>query len=469
MESDRCMAQRIAAAADRAGGRVYYVGGCVRDGLLGRESKDLDLEVHGISVPVLEEILDSLGERITKGVSFGVFGLRHCGLDIAMPRSEKATGRGHKDFAVFVDPFLGEEKAARRRDFTVNALMKNVLTGEILDFFGGREDLKNGIIRHVDDNSFGEDPLRVFRAAQFAARFAFTVAEETRTLCASMAVDALAGERVFAELEKALLKAEKPSLFFEELRRMGQLTVWFPEAEALVGVPQRPDAHPEGDVWAHTMQVLDAAAALRDAAREPLGLMLSALCHDFGKADTTESMDGVLHAYGHEKAGLPPAERFLGRLTGEKKWKHYVKSMVLLHMEPNKRMGDGAGEKSFMRLFDSSVCPEDLLLLAKADFLGRRAPGEDGAALAAEYAETERRLRQLLELYRKRMAQPAVSGKDLLDAGFAPGENFRLALAYAHKLQLAGLSKEDQLRQTLGYLRSLSKEKTTQLEMRAPS
>lgn len=455
------MAQKIAAAADRAGGRVYYVGGCVRDGLLGRESKDIDLEVHGIPVSKLEEILDGLGERIAKGVSFGVFGLRHCGLDIAMPRSEKATGRGHKDFAVFVDPFLGEEKAARRRDFTVNALMQNVLTGEILDFFGGREDLQNGIIRHVDDGSFGEDPLRVFRAAQFAARFDFAVAEETRALCASMAVDALAGERVFAELEKALLKAEKPSLFFEELRRMRQLTVWFPELEALIGVPQRPDAHPEGDVWEHTMQVLDAAASLRQRAENPLGLMLAALCHDFGKADTTESMDGVLHAYGHEKAGLPPAERFLGRLTGEKKLRQYVRSMVLLHMEPNKRLADGAGEKSFMRLFDSSVCPEDLLLLAEADFLGRRAPGTDGAALAAAYAEVKKRLWALLDVYRERMAQPGVSGQDLVDAGFAPGENFHLALAYAHKLRLAGLSKEDQLRQTLGYLRSLSKEKTT--------
>lgn len=456
METDRSMARKIAAAADRAGGRVYFVGGCVRDGLLGRESKDLDLEVHGISVPALEEILDSLGERITKGASFGVFGLRHFGLDIAMPRSETATGRGHKDFAVFVDPFLGEEKAARRRDFTVNALMQNVLTGEILDFYGGRADLNNGIIRHVDDDSFGEDPLRVFRAAQFAARFDFAVAEKTRALCAAMAVDALAGERVFAELEKALLKAEKPSLFFEELRRMGQLTVWFPELEALIGLPQRSDCHPEGDVWNHTMQVMDAAASLRQGAENPLGLMLAALCHDFGKAGTTENVDGVLHAYGHEKAGLPPAERFLGRLTGEKKLKQAVKSMVLLHMEPNKRLADGAGEKSFMRLFDSSVCPEDLLLLAEADFLGRRAPGTDGAALPSAYAETKRRLRALLEVYRERMAQPGVCGKDLLDAGFAPGENFHLALEYAHKLRLAGLSREDQLRQTLGYLRSLS-------------
>ena len=457
METDRSMAKRIAAEVDKAGGRVYFVGGYVRDLLLGRENKDIDLEVHGVSVPVLEGILDSLGERLTMGASFGVMGLRHYGLDIAMPRSEQATGRGHKDFAVFVDPFLGEEKAAQRRDFTVNAMMQNVLTGEILDFFGGRRDLEQKRIRHVNTRSFGEDPLRVFRAAQFAARFGFTVAEETRRLASAMAVDALAGERVWGELEKALLKAETPSVFFEELRRMGQLSAWFPEAEALIGVPQRPDCHPEGDVWTHTMQVLDEAAALRDRAVCPAGLMLAALCHDFGKALTTQETNGVLHAYGHEQAGLAPAERFLKRITGEKKLMHCVKSMTVLHMEPNKRAADGAGVKSFMRLFDASACPEDLLLLARADFLGRKAPGEDGEALRAAYADTEQRLRELLKIYRERMAQPCVSGKDLIAAGFAPGESFHQALAYAHKLRLAGIKKEEQLRQTLGYLRSLEK------------
>ena len=178
VKDDLLMARRVAEAVQSAGGSVYFVGGFVRDRLLGRENKDIDIEVHGISVHALEQILDSLGERLTMGASFGVMGLRHYDLDIAMPRSETATGRGHKDFEVFVDPFLGEEKAAMRRDFTINALMENVLTGEILDFFGGREDLMRRRIRHVNDRSFAEDPLRVFRACQFAARFDFSVADD---------------------------------------------------------------------------------------------------------------------------------------------------------------------------------------------------------------------------------------------------------------------------------------------------
>ena len=146
-DRNRAMARRVAAAVAEAGGRTYYVGGYVRDLLLGRENKDIDIEVHGVTVPALEAILDALGERTTMGASFGIMGLRHYDIDIAMPRSEKATGRGHKDFEVFVDPFIGEERAAMRRDFTMNALMQDVLTGEILDFFGGRADIAAGRIR----------------------------------------------------------------------------------------------------------------------------------------------------------------------------------------------------------------------------------------------------------------------------------------------------------------------------------
>ena len=281
---DLAMAREIAAKVAAAGGRVYFVGGCVRDQLLHQDVKDIDIEVHGVSVDKLREILDSLGERTEMGASFGVFGLKHIGLDIAMPRKEQSTGLGHKDFAVSVDPFIGTKKAAERRDFTMNALMQDVLTGEILDFFGGRDDLERKIIRHVNDTSYVEDPLRVFRAAQFAARFGFTIAEETRRLSSEMDVAHLAGERVMGELQKALLKAARPSGFFEELRKMNQLSVWFPEAEALIGVLQPAEHHPEGDVWKHTMQVLDETAALRGQAQHPLWLMLAALCHDFGKA-----------------------------------------------------------------------------------------------------------------------------------------------------------------------------------------
>ena len=209
---DQKMAGEVARLVAEKGGRTFYVGGFVRDALLHRENKDVDIEVHGVTPRQLEEILDSLGQRLVMGESFGVFGLKGYSLDIAMPRKEEARGQGHKDFDVFVDPFIGTEAAARRRDFTFNALMQDVLTGEIVDHFGGVEDLKSGVLRHVCDQSFGEDPLRVLRAAQFAARFGFRVAEDTVALCRRMELQHLSRERIDGELKKALLKAEKPSI-----------------------------------------------------------------------------------------------------------------------------------------------------------------------------------------------------------------------------------------------------------------
>ena len=183
VEQDRKMAHEIARLVQQQGGRTYYVGGFVRDALIHKENKDVDIEVHGISPNALERILDSLGQRLTMGESFGIYGLRGYSLDIAMPRREGTRGQGHRDFDSFVDPFVGTEAACRRRDLTFNALLQDVLTGEVVDHFGGVEDLKKGIIRHVDEDTFAEDPLRVLRAAQFAARFDFRVAEETVRLC----------------------------------------------------------------------------------------------------------------------------------------------------------------------------------------------------------------------------------------------------------------------------------------------
>lgn len=444
-DKNRDMARRIAAEVARQGGRVYYVGGLVRDRLLGRESKDIDIEVHGVTPQALCAILDSLGERTQMGASFGVYGLRHYELDIAMPRLESATGRGHKDFEIDTDPFLGVFKAAQRRDFTVNAMMEDVLTGEIVDSFGGLADLKAGILRHVSAQSFPEDPLRVLRAAQFAARFGFTVASETVALCRTMDLTALAGERVFGELRKALLKAPEPSVFFETLREMDQLHAFFPEVEALIGVRQEPRFHPEGDVFTHTMLVLNAAAALREQAREPLSFMLSALCHDFGKVSTTSVIDGRIRSFGHEEAGSPLAERFLARLTSEARLRRHVCGMVRLHMRPRALYRQQAGEKALCRLFDASECPEDLLLLSRADCLGRAQCADDGAA--------EQALRAGLARYRELMARPHVTGADLVAAGFTPGPDFGEALALAHKLRLAGVTREDALRQTTAFLR----------------
>ena len=444
---DQEMAGKIAGLVAEKGGKAYFVGGYVRDALLGIENKDIDIEVHGISHDDLAHILDSLGQRITIGESFGIFNLKGYALDIAMPRKEEARGQGHRDFAIFVDPFIGTEAAARRRDFTINALMQDVLTGRIVDHFGGQEDLRCGILRHVNDDSFGEDPLRVLRAAQFAARFEFSVAEETVQLCRQVDLRHLPGERIEGELKKALLKAAKPSGFFKVLRQMDQLDVWFPELKALIGVEQNPVYHGEGDVWNHTMMVLDEAARLRHKAENPYWFMLSALVHDFGKAVSTADKNGVIHSYGHETEGLPLVDAFLRRITTESKLIRYVKNMTQLHMRPNTVAHANSAPKVTTKLFDESVDPEGLICLALADDRGR--------ILAQPAVSTEDFLYARLELFRELMARPYVMGRDLIDAGLKPGAEFTKILEYAHKLRLAGVDKQSALKQTLGFARSL--------------
>ena len=231
----KSITERIAEYVSEAGGRTFYVGGFVRDRLLGIDNKDVDIEVHGIEPAALFEMLKKIGKPLTYGKSFGVFALKGEDIDIAMPRRERANGNGHRDFDVEVDPFIGTHEAARRRDFTVNSMMEDVLTGEIVDHFGGRRDLDEGVIRHIDPATFIEDPLRVLRGAQFAARFNFTIAPDTIELCRGIDLSTLSRERVEEELKKALLKAAKPSVFFESLRAMDQLNVWFPELKQTIG------------------------------------------------------------------------------------------------------------------------------------------------------------------------------------------------------------------------------------------
>ena len=441
------LARMIAEQVALEGGRAFYVGGIVRDHILGLDNKDVDIEIHGIEPEKLTEILESFGEVTKTGLSFGVFGLKKYEIDIAMPRKEKAVGRGHRDFEIDVDPFIGYEKAAIRRDFTMNAMMEDVLTGEILDFFGGREDMKNRLIRHVNDVTYQEDPLRVLRAAQFAARFQFEIADETRDISRTMNLMDLASERIHGELSKALMKAKKPSVFFDELRKMGQLSQWFPEIEALIGVPQNPVHHPEGDVWSHTLMVLDAAAELRRDAKYPEGFMMSALTHDLGKAVSTLVEENKVSAIGHEKTGVELARQFLRRISNENRLTHYVLNMVELHMRPNMMASDGAGRKATSKMFDQSVCPEDLLLLAKADYYGK--------GNAEDYSTTEAFLQERLSFFQELMSRPFVQGRDLIEAGIEPGADFNEALAYSHKMRLAGVPKADALAQTLAYIRKM--------------
>lgn len=443
IEKDGLMAERIAENVSECGGRTFFVGGCVRDEILGEKVKDYDIEVHGITPDCLEKILDSLGERISIGESFGIYNIKGCSIDIAMPRKEKVRGLGHKDFDVFVDPFIGTEGASKRRDFTINALMKDVLTGEIIDHYNGRRDLELRILRHVNDESFGEDPLRVLRGAQFAARLGAKVAPETVSICCNMKLTELSRERVEGELRKALLKAERPSVFFEVLREMNQLDFWFPELSSLCNVPQNPKHHAEGDVWTHTMMVIDEAAKHRFEVSNPFGFMLAAVAHDFGKAICTEVINGAVHAYEHETKGLPLIESFLRRITSETKLIEYVMNICELHMQPNVVAGVKASVKSTNRMFDRAVDPVALICFSVADSEGKIPPRED--------ASNEEFLYERLDIYREYMSRPYVMGRDLIEAGLSPGENFSEILSYAHKLRLAGVEKKSALKQVLAF------------------
>ena len=217
----------LASKVKEKGGRAFYVGGYVRDLLLNIPNKDIDIEVHGIAEKDLVAILNEIGEVDYYGRSFGIYALRHEDIEVALPRSEKVLGTGHRDFEISVDPDMGYKNAALRRDFTINALMMDVLSHEILDYFNGTDDLNKGIIRHVNDVSFVEDPLRVYRAAQFASRFGFKIDERTVELCKGIDTFALSRERIEEELKKALLKAEREEIFFECLKEMNQKDVWF--------------------------------------------------------------------------------------------------------------------------------------------------------------------------------------------------------------------------------------------------
>ena len=299
------LVEDIAKAVRARGGRALVVGGWVRDRLLGPDpslaSKDLDLEVFGIPAVDLPALLARFGNVEAIGQSFPVYKIGT--IDIGLPRRESKAGRGHKGFAVEGDPSMSLEDAARRRDFTVNAISWDPLTDEYIDPFGGRDDLERRLLRVVDPQTFGDDSLRVLRAVQFAARFELTLDEQTKALCRSIRLDDLPPERVWGELEKLLLRARRPSIGFTLMRELGVVDQMFPELKALIGCDQEPEWHPEGDVWVHTLMVIDQARTrLDDLDRaDALTVMLAAVAHDFGKPKTTAVIDGRIRSLDHEQ------------------------------------------------------------------------------------------------------------------------------------------------------------------------
>ncbi len=433
------------AALRSAGGRPRLVGGCVRDWLLGLEPKDFDIEVYGLGYEALGRALAPFGPTDLVGRSFGVLKVRLDGAeyDFSLPRRESKTGAGHRGFAVAPDSTLTEAEAAARRDFTINAIAYDPLANRILDFHGGAEDLKKKILRHTGP-AFVEDPLRVLRAFQFAARFELTLAPETAALCRSISgtYAELAVERVWGEWDKWATKAVKPSLGIVALKQAGWLK-HFPEIAALDGVPQEPEWHPEGDVLVHTNHCLDALVGLASWREGPPQvrriLSLSVLAHDFGKATTTKQAErrGKLRwtSPEHEAAGGPLAESFLHRIGAPLDLIPHVRQLVvnhLLHHQGAEEYRDTTVRRLARKIEPATL--DELIAVMQADHLGR-------PPLVS--AETVRRLEHL-RIAARRLAlehaapKPIVLGRHLVSLGAPPGPHFKPALDAAFESQLDG-------------------------------
>ncbi len=378
---------QLCQAIQQAGGRALLVGGWVRDFARGVPNVDYDIEVYNLEAAALRALLDRLGKVDAVGEAFTVYKvrLRETGrksfvVDVSLPRRESKTGRGHRGFVVEGDPRMSFAEAARRRDFTINAMMYDPLVGEYLDVYGGREDLKRRIIRVVDPGTFIEDSLRVLRAMQFAARFEFRIDPATVALCRSIDLSDLPAERIWAEVEKWLL-ATRPSIGLHAARELGITEKLWPELDALAGCPQDPRVHPEGDVFVHTGLVLDEARKLIGDLPRPkqLAVMLGGLCHDLGKPATTKMENGKVRAAGHETASVTLTERFLDRLKlftldGYDVRKQTV-ALVKHHAVPHRwgrahKAGETITDGMFRRLA-LEVEPALLYRVARADCLGR--------------------------------------------------------------------------------------------------
>ncbi len=437
--------------AVRTAGSPRLVGGCVRDWLAGLEPNDFDVEVGGLTFDRLQALLAPFGATDIVGRSFGVIKLRLASgdYDFSLPRRESKTGAGHRGFAITPEPSLTEAEAAARRDFTVNAIAYDPFTGRVIDPLNGVADLKARVLRHTGP-AFAEDPLRVLRAFQFAARFDFTVAPETIALCRAMVPTyaELPVERIWGEWDKWAVKSTRPSRGLGVLKETGWLG-HFPELAALDGCPQEPEWHPEGDVYVHTGHCLDALVSNPDWQAAPAAkrrlLTFAVLTHDFGKPATTARIErrGVLRwtSLGHEAAGLEPARQFLTRIGATADLADHVGPLVQNH-HAHHHGRDGIFTDTQVRRLAKRLAPatiDDICTVMIADSRGRP-PLHSPDTLA--YIERLRKRAHDLALQHS-SPRPLILGRHLVKRGITPGPTFRTILDAAFEAQLDGVFTDE--------------------------
>ena len=421
--------RRIEQTVRRGGGRIWLVGGCVRDLALGRQPRDLDIEVVGLPPGQVHALLAEHFSVQFVGKAFQVFKLQGLPIDLSIPSRRLADDTSLHGQA---DPGMPIDEALARRDFTINAIAWDPDTMELRDPFNGRGDLDSRILRHASIR-FADDPLRVLRGMQLSARFELTVAPETVALCRTLSQESLPNERLWEEWKKLLLQGRKPSLGLQFLRDCGWLR-FYPELAALEGCPQDPLWHPEGDVWVHTLHCLDWFAAERTGNEsDDLAVGLGILCHDFGKPATTREEYGRVTSRGHETEGGAPTRRFLERLTNQNDLIDEVVLLVECHLRPRALYDAKASDSAVRRLAKHVHRIDRLVRVARADHAGRPPKQFDGFP-AGEWLLTKAR-----QLAVDRQAPPPiVMGRHLLELGVRPGPDMGRLLDDCYEAQLDG-------------------------------
>ena len=422
--------------------KAIVVGGSVRDHFLSLPIKDYDVEVYGLErIEELESLLSEYGSVNLVGKSFGVLKFTYDAeeYDFSFPRMEEKVGIGHRGFDISCDGFLSFKEASIRRDFTINSMGYDIENQIFLDPYGGMNDIENRVLRHIDDKTFVEDPLRIYRGVQFVARFNFILADTTFKLCNRMVkqgmLDELAKERVNEEFKKLLLKSSRPSIGFELMKKLGIIKRYYPELNAIIDVPQSEIWHPEGDVWVHTMMCIDKMVLLKiGKEKHDLKLIYAVLCHDFGKATHTQIKPDKISAIGHEKAGLRPSKEFLYRLSDEHDFINSILPLVEHHLAPSSYFRNGA-KSSTIRKLSTKVNIEELVTVARADFLGRTTE----ASLLGIYEAGDWLLAKAKELdVYNQPPKILLQGRDLIALGEKPSKKFKELLTHAYLAQIEG-------------------------------
>lgn len=428
-------------------GRALLVGGAVRDIFLGRESKDIDIEVHGIALETLEQILKTQGPVSTVGKSFGVLRLHNLDVDWSLPRTDSV---GRKP-TVAIDPNMSFSQAFERRDLTINAMGIDMVTKELIDPFDGQKDLERGVLRAPNTQTFVEDPLRFYRVMQMIGRFGMYPDDALQALCRTMPIDVVSRERIELEFEKLLLQSERPSLGIRWLRDVGRLAEILPELAATIGIVQDPRWHPEGDVFEHTMQAVDAAAVIAkiyDDRHKACVLLYAALCHDLGKTHTTQVTDTGITSHGHELVGVDDARAMLKRITEHSALSAAVLKLVRHHMSPVLFVKEGAKPPAYKRLANK-LAPETTIALladlAYADIRGRNQSAQEPLTCAVPELVTFLERAEQANV-RNAQEEPLLKGRDLIDV-IKPGKQMGRLLDRAYEIQIdEGIIDKDELK-----------------------